>query len=189
MTGGFSWAGTARPDPEVNIRGNRVSPPAVSLSNRTPACGAPAAPTHGWAMGKPGFPNPLPAGRSPVPSLSGGGPGRGQPSQRYPMFIAALCAPRMGPEVTGKPGFRTCGEPVEPHPCLWGASRAQPRLRHGEPGVPHAPAGGSGKPSQEQVCSFGVVRSANGASSGEARGSTGPLQVGKPGCPTFISYG
>ncbi len=20
----------------------------------------------------------------------------------------------------GKPGFPTCGEPVEPHPCLWG---------------------------------------------------------------------
>ncbi len=33
-------------------------------------------------MGKPGFPNPLPAGRRPVPSPSGGGPGRGRPFQR-----------------------------------------------------------------------------------------------------------
>ncbi len=27
----------------------------------------------------------------------------------------------------GKPGFPTCGEPVEPHPCLWGGfGRAAP---------------------------------------------------------------
>ncbi len=57
--------------------------------------GVPGALNGGWDMGKPGFPNPLPAGRRPVPSPSGGGPGRGRPSQRYPMFIAALCAMRM----------------------------------------------------------------------------------------------
>ncbi len=52
---------------EVNIWGNRVSPPAVSLSNRTPACGAPAAPTSGWEMGKPGFPIPPLRGGKPSP--------------------------------------------------------------------------------------------------------------------------
>ncbi|GEM_PF-6492960 len=31
--------GFGRAQPSQNIRGNRVSPPAVSLSNRTPACG------------------------------------------------------------------------------------------------------------------------------------------------------
>ena|GEM_PF-4558167 len=41
--------------PDVNIGGNRVSPPAVSLSNRAPAWGAPGHPDRGWSMGNPGF--------------------------------------------------------------------------------------------------------------------------------------
>ncbi len=47
-------------------------------------------------MGKPGFPNPPSCGEAP-----GSLPQRGRaregaaPSQRYPMFIAAMCAPRM----------------------------------------------------------------------------------------------
>jgi len=29
----------------------------------------------------------------------------------------------------GKPGFPTCGEPVEPHPCLWGRQPLPPAVR------------------------------------------------------------
>jgi|GEM_PF-808812 len=82
-------------------------------------------PAHGaWCehMGQPGCPTPLPAGRRPVPSPSGGGPGRGRPSQRYPMFIAALCAPRMGH------GANIWGNRVAPRPCLPGRLSPPPAV-------------------------------------------------------------
>jgi len=93
---------------------------------------------------------PLPGGKSPVPSPSGGGPGRGRPSQRYPMFIAALCAPRTGPEVKiarvegfgraqpsqEKPSScRNMGNPGFPIPLLAGV--ASPLQREGLGG--HSP--------------------------------------------------
>ncbi len=42
---------------------------------------------------------------SPPPSLVGGF-GRAAPSQEKPIFIAALCAPRMGPGSTLNPGLK-----------------------------------------------------------------------------------
>jgi len=47
---------------EVNIRGNRVSPPAVSLSNRTPACGGASRSQQRLGNGETGFPHPPPSG-------------------------------------------------------------------------------------------------------------------------------
>ncbi len=93
-----------------------------------PAGGAPAAPTSGWAMGKPGFP--------------------------------------------------TCGEPVEPHPCRWGASRPQPRLGHGETGFPRAPAHGEGV--------GGVARPRCARGGAGKPGFPVPLPVGRQPLPTAV---
>ena len=45
---------------DVNIRGNRVSPPVVSLSNRAPACGGASRFHQRLGHGEPGVPHPPP---------------------------------------------------------------------------------------------------------------------------------
>jgi len=81
-------------------------------------------------MGKPGFPIPLPVGRQALPT---GRVWEGAALPRTNIFILALCASCMGPDVnTGKPGFP---------PLLFtgNASRSQQRLGHGETGFPQPP--------------------------------------------------
>ena len=58
--------------PDVNIRGNPVSPPAVSLSNRTPACGGSSRSHQRVGTGETRFPHPPACGGcQPLPPAVG----------------------------------------------------------------------------------------------------------------------
>ncbi len=178
--------------------------------------GAPAAPTSGWDMGKPGFPNPLPVGRSPVPSPSGGGPGRGRPSQERtclhrvrgwgnrgsptPLPVGVPAAPTSGWDM-GKPGF--------PNPSLWGGARFPPPAgeglggrspprkepvfivsEDGETGVPQPPPCGEGlggRSLPRKQPARGRVW--EGAALPGKNLSSSCQRMGKPGFPTPLPVG
>jgi|GEM_PF-1063113 len=141
---------------DVNIWGNRVSPPAVSLSNRTPACGAPAAPNSGWEMGQPGFPIPLPAGTASSPRRAG------QPG--FPIVLPAGAA--SSPRRAGQPGF----------PIPLPAGTASSPRRAGQPGFPIVlPAGAASSPRREGQPGFPIPLPAGTA--------TSPRRAGQPGFP------
>jgi len=86
----------------MNIRGNPVSPPAVSLSNRTRACGGASRSQRRLGGGETGFPHAPPCGE---------GLGGLRPPKNNNIFILALCAPRMAPDVN------IWGNQVSPSPC------------------------------------------------------------------------
>ncbi|GEM_PF-1306458 len=133
--------------PEVNIRGNRVSPPAVSLSNRTPACWGARRPQRRLGYGETGFPHPPACGEAPGSLPQQGRAREGAALPKTPHGHRGGVRPAHGAyrEHTGKPGFPTCGAPVEPPavrrsnrtPAWRGASRSHQRLGNGEPGFPH----------------------------------------------------
>ncbi len=68
----------------------------------------------------------------------------------------------------GKPGFPTCGEPVEPHPCLWGVPAAPTSgWEMGKPGFPiPLPVGTTPSPGGRQVHQIGATGDAGALSVG-----------------------
>jgi len=75
---------------DVNIWGNRVSPPVVSLSNRAPACGGASRSHQRLGHGETGFPHPLPVGR--IWGWRRGVAAPPRPPRKQPVFILALCS-------------------------------------------------------------------------------------------------
>ncbi len=105
-------------------------------------------------MGKPGFPFPLPVGAASPPHREGLG-GRSPPKNNN-IFILAVCAPRMAPNVnignqgfppllfTGMPGAPNggwgVGKPGSPTPLPGGRVwEGAARVGDGETGFPHPP--------------------------------------------------
>jgi len=100
----------------------------------------------------------------------------------------------MGPDVNmGKPGFPTCGEPVEPHPCLLGRQAPLTPVRGwGNPVSPRpCLRGGFGRAVLSQALP-GRAREPGFFPSGEGQEGGGTLQtlatggsVEKPGFPSI----